>query len=281
MGLTEREEKVILELNEWSEQFNQYEQTDIEMTYNKWVEGSFELIPEEIRKEFFTKVDNMLFHLQAGIQGTQIQMDARQRIITSARVFDDNIDQLADMNRLSIDKLAYLADRHIAKHRIYSLAQGGLSGTAGVLLLGTDIPTMTMINLRAVQLIAMTYGYEINTPYEMMNSLKVFHAATLPKRLKHQGWSELIDELDYPQTQPYYYEGSEELTDETWMQEPLKQLIKGLVIILFRKKVIQGVPVIGMVIGASMNYQFTRQVTEFAHKYYQYRYLKDKEGNLE
>jgi hypothetical protein len=281
MGLSERDEKVILEINEWSEQFNQYEQTDIEMTYNKWVEGSFDLIPEEIRKEFFSKVDTMLFHLQAAIQGTQIQMDARQRIITSARVFDDTIDQLADMNRLPIDKLAYLADRHIAKHRIYSLAQGGLSGTAGVLLLGTDIPTMTMINLRAVQLIAMTYGYEINTPYEMMISLKVFHAATLPKRLKHQGWRELIDEVENHPSQPYYYEGSEELTNKTWMQEPLKQLIKGIIIILFRKKVIQGVPVIGMVIGAGMNYQFTRQVTEFAHKYYQYRYLRDKEGNLE
>ncbi len=54
-----------------------------------------------------------------------------------------------------------------------------------------------------------------------------------------------------------------------------------MVILLFRRKVIQGIPLISMAIGAGANYQLTRKVTDLAHKYYQYRYLKEKEGILE
>ena len=84
--------------------------------------------------------------------------------------------------------------QQIARHRLYSFAQGGLAGTGGTLLLGTDIPAMAVINLRVVQLIAMTYGFEVNTPYEMMSSLRVFHTATLPARLQKEGWSILMNE---------------------------------------------------------------------------------------
>ena len=54
----------------------------------------------------------------------------------------------------------------------------------GALSVASDLPAITFINLRLVQLIAMSYGYEVNTPKEMMISLKVFHAGTLPKRLQ-------------------------------------------------------------------------------------------------
>ncbi len=278
MSLTAREKQVIEEIKTWEQKLYQYEPTDFEATYNKWLERAFELIPEEVRSEFFLKLDNMLFHLHAAIQGTQLQMDARQRIITSARTFYKDIEDVSDLKNLSIDQLIYLADHQIAKHRLYSVAQGGLTGTGGVLLLGSDLPAMTIINLRVVQLIAMTYGYEVNTPHEMMTSLKVFHAATLPNSIQHKAWKSLIDELDGTDEHFFFYEGSEELTDVTWMAHPLKQLMKAMLIIVFRRKIVQGVPLIGMAIGAGMNYQLTRKVTEFAHKYYQLRYLKEKEG---
>ncbi|MFC4321084.1 EcsC family protein [Litchfieldia salsa] len=279
MTLSERERSVLDQIHHWSDQLCEYEQTDFQMTYDKVMEQTFQLVPEEIRSEFFSKIDNWLFHLHAVIQGTQLQMDARERIITSARAFQE-VDQLTDLKKLSLDQLTYLAEHQIAKHRVYSFAQGGLVGTGGLLLVGTDILTMTTINLRAVQLIAMTYGYETSTPYEMMLSLKVFHSATLPKNVKHQGWIELIEELnDLTQENLYLYEGNDQLINETWMGQPLKQILKGFVIFMFRKKLIQGLPLIGMTIGASMNYQFTRQITEFTHKFYQYRYLKEKAGS--
>ncbi len=76
----------------------------------------------------------------------------------------------------------------------------------------------------------------------------------------------------------YFYEGNEELANITWLDQLFKQLLKGMAIVLFRKKMIQGIPFVSMALGAGANYQFTKKVTEFAHKYYQARYLIEKEG---
>ena len=51
-----------------------------------------------------------------------------------------------------------------------------------------------------------------------------------------------------------------------------------MAIVLFKKKLIQGIPFISMAIGAGANYQLTRKVTDFAHKYYQMRYFDRERG---
>lgn len=281
MALTEREEKVWSEIQEWEDKLYSYEPNDIELTYEKYLEKSFDLLPENIQRQAFAALDNWLFHLHAIIQGSQLQLDAKERILTAGRVFNTQIDNIKDLQLLSIDQLQYIAQQQIARHRAYSFAQGGLAGTGSSLMLSADIPAMAVINLRAVQLIAMTYGIEVNTPYEMMSSLKVFHAATLPSRLQSRAWEELVRDLHNEQDY-YFYEGKEEITDITWMEQPVKQLIKGIAIFGFRNRSIQGIPIISMAIGAGANYRLTRRVTDFAHKYYQYRYLYKKgEESLE
>ena len=275
MPLNEREESVLAGIQEWENKLLSYEPNDLEMVYDKSLEGSFSLLPEEVQQQFFSAMDSWLFHLHALIQGSQLQMDAKERILTAGRVFHSDIETIEDLKQLNIDQLQYIAQQQIARHRLYSFAQGGISGSGSSLMLGADIPAMAVINLRAVQLIAMTYGFEVNTPFEMMSSLKVFHAATLPPRMQGSAWEELMNELKN-QEEFYFYEGKEELTDITWIEQPMKQLFKGMAIFFFSRKSIQGIPFISMAIGAGTNYQLTRKVTEFAHKYYQMRYLHRK-----
>lgn len=276
MPLTDRERTVLNDIQEWERKLLSYEPNDFQLTYEKYLERSFSLLPETVQRQFFSIIDTWLFHLHSIIQGSQFQIDAKERIKQSGRAFQKEIDQLSDMQKLTIDQLQYIAEQQIARHRFYSLAQGGLAGTGGSLLLGSDIPAMAVINLRVVQLIAMTYGFEINTPYEMMTSLKVFHTGTLPPRMQKEGWSLLMEELTVDQHH-YFYKGKEEMTDITWIEQPFQQLLKAMVITLFRKRTIQGIPLVSMAIGAGANYQLTRKVTDLAHKYYQFRYLKAKE----
>lgn len=275
MPLNEREESVLTGIQEWENKLLNYEPNDLEMVYDKSLERSFSLLPEEVQQQFFSAMDSWLFHLHALIQGSQLQMDAKERILTAGRVFHSDIETIEDLKQLTIDQLQYIAQQQIARHRLYSFAQGGIAGSGSSLMLGTDIPAMAVINLRAVQLIAMTYGFEVNTPFEMMSSLKVFHAATLPPRMQGNAWEELKNELKN-QEEFYFYEGKEELTDITWVEQPMKQLFKAMAIYLFRRKSVQGIPFISMAIGAGTNYQLTRKVTDFAHKYYQMRYLHRK-----
>lgn len=276
MPLTNREAGVLHEIREWEKNLYQYEANDLQLTYEKYLERSFSLLPEKIQRQFFSVIDSWLFHLHGMIQGSQLQMDAKERILSSGRIFNKDIEKIEDLKQLDINQLQYIAMQQIARHRLYSFAQGGLAGTGGPLLLGTDIPAMAVINLRAIQLIAMAYGFEVNTPHEMMTSLKVFHTATLPARLQKEGWSTLVNEIDSSKDH-YFYQGNDEITDVTWLEQPVQQLFKAMVITLFRKKVIQGIPLVSMSIGAATNYQITRKVTEVAHKYYQLRYLKEKE----
>ncbi|MBU8879706.1 EcsC family protein [Bacillus sp. FJAT-29790] len=277
MEMTDREKKVLAEIHDWESKLYSYEPNDLELTYEKYLERAFMMLPETVQQQFFSALDNWLFHLHALIQGSQLQLDAKERILTAGRIFDSNIETIEDLHILSIDQLQYIAQQQIARHRLYSFAQGGMAGTGSSLLLGADLPAMAVINLRVVQLIAMTYGFEVNTPFEMMSSLKVFHAATLPPRMQNRAWGELMNELQNHK-EDYFYEGNEELANITWLEQPLKQLFKGMAIFLFRKKSLQGIPIISMAIGAGTNYQLTRKVTEFAHKYYQIRYLSKKEG---
>ncbi len=79
-------------------------------------------------KEFFTKADGWLFHLHAFIQSSQAQLDARNRILGTSRLFDESIEQLEDLKALSIDQLTYIAEQQTARHRLYSFVQGGATG---------------------------------------------------------------------------------------------------------------------------------------------------------
>ncbi|MEH7503458.1 EcsC family protein [Neobacillus drentensis] len=276
MPLTDREAKVLNEIQDWERNLHEYEPNDFQFTYEKYLQQTFSLLPEKVQQQFFSVIDSWLFHLHSMIQGSQLQMDAKERILSSGRIFHKDLEKIEDLRQLKIEQLQYIAEQQIARHRLYSFAQGGLAGTGGPLLLSTDIPAIAVINLRVVQLIAMTYGVEVNTPFEMMTSLKVFHTATLPPRLQKEGWTSLMNELE-SQDDDFFYEGNEEITDITWLEQPVQQLLKALVITLFRKKVIQGIPLVSMAIGAGANYQLTRKVTDLAHKYYQLRYLNEKE----
>ncbi|MEY9868692.1 hypothetical protein ABIE66_004071 [Peribacillus sp. B2I2] len=278
MEFTNREMEIWNEISEWQENLYQYEPTDLAALYDKWLEQGFALLPENVQQQFFEKLDTWLFHLHAMVQSSQVQIDARERTLASARVFNEDIETLSDLNLLSIDQLNYIANQHIAKHRLYSFAQGGISGSGGLLLLGSDIPAMTVINVRTVQLIAMSYGVEVNTPFEMMMALKVFNAGAMPKRLQGIAWEELIREVQNAEDD-YFYLGIEELTNPSWMEQPLKQLLKAVSITVFRKKLFRGIPFISMAIGAGSNYQMTRSVSEFAQKFYQYRYLQEKKAD--
>lgn len=280
MEWSDSERRIYKQIVDWEQSLFEYIPNDFERALDKWVEFGFEKLDLDIKEQFFKNLDNMLFHLHAFIQGSDSQMIAKERLIKTARVLDEEINQVSDMKNLTMDQLVYLADQQIAKYRMYSFAQGGLAGTGGALL-GVDVPAVIMLNLRAVQNIANVYGYDVNIPYEMMTSLRVFHAATLPKRMRAAGWSKLINEVQQFDDQFYYlYEKDEELTNETWFEQPLIQILKSMVIILFRKKVIQGLPLVSMAFGAGMNYKLSRQVTEFANHFYQMRHLIEK-NNVE
>ncbi|MBS4176040.1 EcsC family protein [Lederbergia citrea] len=279
MNLTKREEVLWEELQDWRQSLLEYEATDLENSYDKWVDKTFALLPESLQIQFFEKLDGWLFHLNSLLRGTQLQNEASDRILNAAKAMNPNIDSFADMREMPISQLTYLAEQQAARHRLYSLFQGGMAGSGRALLVSSDFIAMLVINMRAVQLTAMSFGYDVQSPSGLLETLKVFNAAIMPERMKMFGWEDLMEDLQKADEQ-FYFDIHERITDQTWVDEPLKQLLKISLIVMFSKKTISGIPLISLAIGAGVNYQTTRKVTDFALKFYQYKHLLDKNGDL-
>ncbi|MFD3445310.1 EcsC family protein [Microbacteriaceae bacterium 4G12] len=275
--LSEREQKIWNEIKSWEYELSQQESTDFQMTFDKWLNQAVSRLSSQKRQEFFDRVDQWLFYLHAFIQSSQAQLDARHRLLSTARLFDSSIEHIEDLRNLTIDQLIYITEHQIAKHRLYSFVQGGATGVGGFLLLSADLPLMVVLNLKAVQLIATTYGYDVNRPYEMMLALKVFHAAILPPHLQQYAWQDLLQELEQTEHESFFYVGEDALTGTGSIQITLKQLLKTFAIYSLRRKLFQGIPMFGIAIGSTVNYRLTRNVTEFTHRFYQMRYLLEKQ----
>lgn len=272
---SKREQAILQDIQNWEEQLLEQEPTDFHKMFDKWLHVMVAKLPEAKRRDFFAKADGWLFHLHAFIQSSQSQLDARNRILGTARLFDKSIEQLEDVKGLSIDQLTYIAEQQTARHRLYSLMQGGTTGVGGLLLLTADFPVMIALNIKAVQLIAASFGHDVNKPYEMMLALKVFHVALLPAHLQRYAWHNVLRELEHEDS--FFYEGDEEVLQPESIQVVLKQIVKTFSIYALRRKLFQGVPVLGIAIGSTVNYRLTRNVTEFANRFYQVRYVVEKE----
>lgn len=278
--LTNREQNIFEELVKWEKEISLDERSDFKRTYDYWLERNLSQIPNPIRKKILSKLDQLFFYFHSIIQNSNWQADSRKRILNIARLQDETITSIGDLKRLSIDQMYYIAELEVSKHRLSSFAQGLLTGTGGIFLLGLDLPLQLAINLRAVQMIAMSYGNEVTVPYEMMLSLKVFHASLMPSHLKYQEWIRLKEELFEHSDNPYFYNGSDQLATEQTMKHLTEQIIKLLTIQYFKRKTIQNIPAIGMAIGAGINYKITKRCTIFAQNFYQYRLLLERKGGL-
>jgi len=83
MPLSEMESKVLQEIQNWENQLLSYEPNDFQVTYEKYLERSFSLLPGKVQSQFFSVIDTWLFHLHGIIQNSQIQMDAKHRILVA------------------------------------------------------------------------------------------------------------------------------------------------------------------------------------------------------
>lgn len=278
MKWTEQDERFWNELLKWEQTLKELKERNIEhASYSRWIQQSFTLLPKEVQDRFLATCSSFVFYMHSFLQSSSFQFEAREQIIQSGRIFDHSITDLADMKNLSLDQLHYLGDQHASKHRLYSIIQGGITGTGKPIAILSDSLVLAVIQMRVIQLIAMTYGYDVQKPSEMMASLKLFRLSTLPKRFLYDGWQELLADTER-ETQTYFYEGNEEFIQPIYVEEVLKQLGKICFILGVRQKKSTSLPLISMTVGSLINFRMTKRVTDLAEKYYQFRYLLDKKG---
>ncbi|WP_088103822.1 EcsC family protein [Halalkalibacter urbisdiaboli] len=267
----------IAQIEHWEDQFFYHEATDAEFTYLKWADWVFSKLSPSKQERVLTQLESMIIHIQAWMQNSKSHEETRNRILRHARVFNPDIETIADLQVLTLEQQEFMAEQLMAKQRLLALGQGGLSGMGGAFLFAMDLPAVVAINIRSIQQLALVYGYDLNQPVEMIFALKLFHVATLPKAFQAEAWEQLFEEVDMHEHNDMFYQGKDDIIEVEWLQRVVRQVGKNVVIAMLRKKLIQGVPLIGMAFGATMNYRFSQQVIEVAHMFYQKRLILEKE----
>ena len=273
--LTKAEVYYLEKIEEWENELRNNQSNKIFHLYSDFIRTGLSYIPEMQIHKLLRSLDNILFHLHAILFNSTFQRNTAQKLTHQARVHNESIFTLKDMKKLNIDQLQAFADKQMAHYRMLASAQGALSSKHMGFLMG-DFLSMLIINLRAVQVLASIYGRPADSPNEIMTTLKVFCAGCLPYEQRKEAWDELMVEWE-SEHQDFFYNGKDEIVQEKMLHVLLAELIKLSFLLFFKGKSSYK----STVIGVTTNYHFTRNITEFAHHYYQKSYLLSKrEENL-
>lgn len=268
--LTKAETYYLEKLKQWENELRSERPNKILQLCSDYINTGLTYLPEMQKQKILRSLDNILFHLHAILLNSTFQRNTAQKLMQQARVHNESIFTLKDMTKLNIDQLQSIADKQMAHYRMLASAQGALASKHTGFLIG-DFLSILIINLRAVQVLASIYGRPAESPNEIMTALKVFCAGCLPKEQRLEAWNELMLEQVQEQ-QGFFYNGKEEIVQEKMLYTILTELIKLSLLVFFRGKSSYK----GTIIGAAVNYHFTKKITEMAHHYYQKCYLLSK-----
>ncbi len=182
-----------------------------------------------------------------------------------------------DLNNYAVDK--YSSKKHIKKmdkqsnqsmalNQSISLIEGGILGLLGIGL--PDIPIFLSVIIRTIDEIALSYGYQYDTDEEKAFILYVICGA-MTKEEKQKEYDQKIDLIGM-NIDSNTYEGLH-------LDDVMKETSQLLSSTLLTVKLIQGLPIIG-VIGGAINPTIISKVGKYARLKYKKRYLLKKMDEL-
>ncbi|MFF3023640.1 EcsC family protein [Gottfriedia sp. NPDC057948] len=272
-----KEYNLWLELNDMIEKKQQQQNLNkLELMYQNASNFLLQKIPQSYSNTFNEFFSTAFFHTQSLIQTTKQFQEKKLDILNRAQILRSDIKTISDLRKLPLRQLNFLAEQEISKALIVSSVQGGISGTSTKLALFGDLPALLFINLKTVQEIALCYGYDVSIPKEMECSLKVLQGAILPSTEKYVVWSSLMNDILKHEDSDVFATWENEFNGEGVYYTVILQMCKLLMIHSLRNKVLSGIPLLGVTVGAKWNESFTKNVLEYTKKFYQYRILSER-----
>lgn len=264
----------ILDLFSKKELTNRIE--EVNQRFSEWMQQ----LPSEYQTIAVDILDKVVLALANFSQQQAKIADAERKVLIEARLFEESIETIADMHQLSVHQLEFLENKYRSKYGQYALLEGGLAGLGHPLGLLLDFPALLTINLRMVHSIASTYGYSLRYPPEQILALKVLHAGSLPSAYEEEVWEWLLEKLHSQDEFAPFYVGEETIIQPEWLQTLAKQWLKSAGLYGLKKVSKNKLSIVGALIGAGANYQFTDQVGRFASRFYRYRFDLDKQRGV-
>ena len=186
------------------------------------------------------------------------------------------VSELSDIEKVNLPVLDKASSGLLPKYVAIAATEGGGTGALGLPGMVIDIPSLILINFRAIGEYATYYGFDIELQEEKIYILNILSLASAPTdQAKHVAMAQLAKIA----TQVAKKQTWKEL-EQLFFVNMKKKMAEALGIRLTKAKLAQTVPVLGAFVGAGFNAYYTEKVCNAAYFLYRERFLARK-YNLE
>lgn len=164
-------------------------------------------------------------------------------------------------------------------------SEGGATGASGAATLIVDIPFVITFALRTIHKIGLCYGYRMDSDEGKMLALQILSASgansmkekaialcavsQVGKIVAKQSWKRIAEEATMNKGAP------------EMLIVAIRAVAKQLGVNLTKRKALQLIPVVGAIVGASVNGWWVKEVGWAARRVFQERWLVDNEKIIE
>ncbi len=163
--------------------------------------------------------------------------------------------------------------------------EGGVTGTTGLPGMAADIPSIITLALRTIHKIGVCYGFEVKTKEDrdfIRSIMAASGANDMSEKLAALATLRSIEVTIAKQT---WKKMAEAAAQKQMSKEAaiigLKNLAKQLGVNLTKRKALQTIPIVGAVVGASVNGSYIQDVGWAARRAFQERWLIENKKIIE
>ncbi|WP_102026777.1 EcsC family protein [Salirhabdus sp. Marseille-P4669] len=227
-----------------------------------------------LEEAYMEKMDDVILYTYHFIQGLPKQEQLRDRIIQSGKIFKEDVETIASMKSLNLSQLTWIVEKECKSKLKSSVLRGSLMGVIHPLYGTINLPIEIVLYVQTIQTIGLTFGHEMNNPYEMMLALNILNAAMMPKSYQFEEWTVLKKKLTDRDLLNLAQE--KVITGKGPIIQILYQVLSLFCSRVVRRKGRKHTPLLGIGISGITTYYHMKKVIEFSLKFYQYRFICEK-----
>lgn len=253
----------------------------------KWKEEEPSVIKEvvDIALKPATWMINKIVPAKA-IQGALTASDYLASALTDSKDIkrDGNVEDIKELRHKDLELSDKLANSvHNWANSIAAL-EGGVTGTAGLPGMAIDIPALITMGLRVIHKIGLCYGYECKTEQDKQFIYGIISAAGANTVEEKTISIATLQTMNVIIAKTTWKKIAEKAAQDRVSTEAaiiaIKQLAKQLGINLTKRKALQAIPVVGGLVGASMNLSYINDIAWAARRSFQERWLMENDKIL-
>ncbi|MFS0600872.1 EcsC family protein [Peribacillus frigoritolerans] len=258
---------------------SEYEQTQISEII-KWINTK----PSVVSQVFGKALEPLAWTMRKVIPVKAIQglLDGANEV---GRLLTDKKDIIRKAKVTSIEDLQYL-DLKISDKLADSvhnwaigvaITEGGTAGAFGLPGAFVDIPAIITLALRTIHKIGICYGYECNSQDEKEFVLGILSASGANSMEEKNIAIGMLKSIEVKIAKQTWKSMTQKAINKPLSQEAaviaLRNLSKQLGVNLTKRKALQAIPIIGAVVGSSVNGWYIKDVGWAARRAFQQRWL--------